>query len=102
MMLLFLRNITPRGWLALTVVVLGLFVLGQCVANGFVRSGAQKRDIAVARTTGKALDRVAAQTPLIRQEQKAKENEVAEIEGSDTRLPDGYGAALERVRRERH
>lgn len=66
------------------------------------RQQLSRQDAQTARATGKALDRVADQTPIIRQEQKAKENEVAAIEGSDTRLPDGYGAALERVRRERH
>lgn len=87
------------GIMALVALLcLVLVVVTMCTGRGrFARQDAQ-----TARATGKALDRVADQTPIIRQEQKAKENEVAAIEGSDTRLPDGYGAALERVRRERH
>lgn len=67
------------------------------------RIAGQKRDIQVAKTTGKALDAVTTKTETIRSEQKAKEDEVAKIEGADQRLPDGFGADLERVRRgERH
>ena len=46
----------------------------------------------------KALDNVAAQTPVIRQEQEEKQADVDKIEGSDTRLPDGYGDSLQRLR----
>lgn len=60
----------------------------------------QGRNIAVA--TGKALDKVAAETPIIRQDQEEKQREVDQIEGADGRLPDGFGADLERVRRGNH
>lgn len=67
------------------------------------RIAGQKRDIQVAKTTGKALDAVTTKTETIRSEQKAKEDEVTKIEGSDQRLPDGFADRLERVRRgERH
>jgi len=54
---------------------------------------------ATATATGKALDKVASETPVIRQDQEEKQRAVDAIEGSDARLPDGYGADLERVRR---
>lgn len=76
-------------------------VVTMCVQRD--RIAGQKRDIQVAKTTGKALDAVTTKTETIRSEQKAKEDEVAKIEGADQRLPDGFGRDLERVRRgERH
>ena len=48
--------------------------------------------------TGRALDTVARETPIIRQDQEEKQRAVDEIEGSDQRLPDGYGDSLQRVR----
>lgn len=65
------------------------------------RQASQKRDAVVARTTGKALDKVATEVPVIRQDQQERENEVDKIEGSDTKLPDGFAAELERLRRDR-
>lgn len=62
----------------------------------------QKRDLVVARETGKALESVARQEPVIRQDQKEKQDAAREIPGSDTRLPDGYGRDLERVRQREH
>ena len=55
--------------------------------------------LAPAVATGKALDRVATQTPIIRAEQEEKSRAVDDIQGADQRLPDGFGADLERVRR---
>ncbi len=49
--------------------------------------------------TGKALDRVATETPVIRQDQAEKQREVDQIQGADTPLPDGFASQLERVRR---
>lgn len=48
--------------------------------------------------TGKALDRVSTETADIHADQQEKQREVETIPGSDTRLPDGYGADLQRVR----
>lgn len=81
------------GFLAL--VALLCFVL----AGVAMCSRAQvKRDLDVAEEVGKQLDGVAKKTPEIRKEQKAKEDEVRKIEGADERLPDGFGANLERLR----
>jgi len=55
--------------------------------------------LAPAVATGKALDRVAIQTPAIRADAEEKKREVDDIQGADQRLPDGFGADLERVRR---
>lgn len=60
-------------------------------------SEGDRAGIAVA--TGTALDKVAADTQTIREEQKDKEDAVDQIPGADQRLPDGFGAGLERVRR---
>lgn len=57
-----------------------------------------RREASVAAVTGSALDKVAAETPKIRADQLEKEKAVDQIEGSDTRLPDGYGDSLQRVR----
>jgi Flp pilus assembly protein TadB len=50
------------------------------------------------RVTSRALDTVAEQTQSIRSQQQETERAVDEIQGSDQRLPDGYGARLERLR----
>lgn len=94
--------ITPhfaRKAIIIFAIVIALCVLGFSLSTCLHGVQSQKRDAVVAKTTGKALDKVAEQTPVIRQEQKEKENEVSAIEGSDARLPDGYGSELERVRR---
>lgn len=96
-----LRETKSWLWLAATValLVLAIFILGRCSQND--RIAKQRHDLEVARATGKALDKVDAETPIIRNEQKEKEREVDQIPGSETRLPDGYGAELERVRKQR-
>lgn len=58
-----------------------------------------REEAGLAQATGTALDNVAEETQTIRQEQKDKEDEVDQIPGADQRLPDGFGAGLERVRR---
>jgi len=60
-----------------------------------------RNEAKVAGSVGKQLDRIAAETPVIRQEQEEKQRAVDEIEGADQRLPDGFSAELERVRRGR-
>lgn len=88
-----LRETKSWLWLAAAValIVLAVFVLGRCD-----RDKGRDQDVAVA--TGKALDMVAKETPAIRQDQQERQREVDQIEGSDQRLPDGYGAELERLR----
>lgn len=88
--------------LTIAAIVVLLILIGASLAWCSQRGASQKRDAVVAKTTGRALDKVVAQTPIIRNEQKVKENEVAKIEGADERLPDGFGVELERVRRNRH
>lgn len=78
------------------VLVVILLTVAWCNQRNVIQQ--QKRDIAVATTTGKALDKAADKTTAIRQEQQEKQREVDSIEGSDQRLPDGYGAELERLR----
>lgn len=94
-----MRNPFPlRTWLILAFIVLLVLALfgwrAGCVA---ARGAKAERNVAVA--TGTALDKVAAETPVIRQEQQEKEHAVEQIDGADQRLPDGFGADLERVRR---
>lgn len=86
-----------RRWVTLCAIVVILIFVGVTLAWCAGRGG--RDDARVAAVTGKALDKVAEQTPVIRQEQEEKQREVEAIEGSDTRLPDGYGKSLERVRR---
>ena len=85
-----------RKWVGLGVLIvvlcLAFAVLTMC-------NNRNRDDNRTQVATGKALDRVASETPVIRQEQAEKQREVDQIEGSDTRLPDGYGKSLERVRR---
>jgi hypothetical protein len=81
------------GIIALVVVLcLAMAVLTMC-------GNRNRDDNRTQVATGKALDRVATETPVIRQEQAEKQNEAEKIKGADTRLPDGFGRSLERVRR---
>lgn len=84
------------GAVVVTLIFVGL-TLAYCVERGNAHRA--KSEASIARATGKALDRVAAETPVIRQEQAEKQRAVNEIEGADQRLPDGFSAELERVRR---
>ena len=84
------------GAVIITLIFVGL-TLAYCVERGNAHRA--KSEASIARATGKALDRVAAETPVIRQEQAEKQRAFDEIEGADERLPDGFGADLERVRR---
>lgn len=81
---------------------IAIFVLAIVIVTLSVRSEQRRVDRNVAVATGKALDKVATETPKIREDQQEKQREVDEIQGSDQRLPDGYGADLERVRRGHH
>lgn len=93
----FLREF--KSWLYLaavvTVIVLLVVVVSRC-------SQSQQQSVRTEKATSKALDTVATQTPAIRQEQEDKQREVEKIEGSDERLPDGYGADLQRLRDKRN
>lgn len=95
---------TNRTAIIIALVAVLCFIMAgvtMCVQRD--RIAGQKRDIQVAKTTGKALDAVTTKTEAIRSEQGKKADEVSKIEGADQRLPDGFGRDLERVRRgERH
>ena len=93
------RTFSRLAWaLALiALLVLILFVVSWCSERK--RVGVAKTEASIAVATGKALDHVASETPVIRQDQEEKQRAVDELQGADQRLPDGFGADLERVRR---
>ena len=87
-----------RKWVALGCVVVALcfcFALLTMCQGRDVDRGRIRTEVA----TGKALDNVARETETIRTDEKEKADEVDAIPGSSDRLPDGYGARLECVRR---
>jgi hypothetical protein len=92
------KTLTLRAWLVLGVVVLALLLTVSWCADR-ARLKTMRAETTVGQATGKALDAVATETPVIRQEQQEKQREVEKIEGADQRLPAGFGADLERVRR---
>jgi hypothetical protein len=92
------KTLTLRAWIALGVIVLALLLtMSWCSDRARLKDA--RREASIAAATGKALDAVASQTPVIRQEQREKEDAVEKIEGADQPLPPGFGAELERVRR---
>jgi hypothetical protein len=89
---------------ATRVVQIGAIVVVLCLALAIftmINKPSALNEAKVAGSVGKQLDRVAAETPVIRDEQEEKQREVDEIEGADQRLPDGFASELERVRRGR-
>lgn len=80
----------------LAVLAIACFVVASCIV---IRKPSARNEARVAESVGKQLDRVAEQTPVIRQEQEEKQREASQIEGADTPLPDNFGRNLERVRR---
>ena len=93
-----MKTLTLRAWIALGVIVLALLLTMSWCADR-ARLKTMRGEATVAAATGKALDTVAEQTPVIRQQQAEKQREVEKIEGADQRLPDNFGRNLERVRR---
>jgi hypothetical protein len=92
------KTLTLRAYLYLAaIVVVAVLLLSWCADRA--RLTAARREAPIAAATGKALDKVAEQTPVIRQEQEEKQREVDNIPGADDRLPDGFARDLERVRR---
>lgn len=93
------KEIRPLvGWAVLILLlVVVLLTLSWCSERDRTKRARSEATIGVA--TGKALDKVATETPVIRQDQEEKQREVDELQGADQRLPDGFGADLERVRR---
>lgn len=81
----------------IAMLVIILLALSWCSERDRHKRARAEATVGVA--TGKALDTVASETPVIRQDQEEKQRAVDEIPGADQRLPDGFGADLERVRR---
>ena len=93
-----MKTLTLRAGIALGVIVLVvLLTLSWCADRARLKE--MRGEATVGEATGKALDRVATETPVIRQQQAEKQREVEKIAGADQRLPAGFGADLERVRR---
>lgn len=90
-------GLTLRGAVAVGVGIallcLVMAVLTMCNGRNDDRARNQ-----TANATGKALDTVTRETSNIQADTVEKQREVDTIEGSDQRLPDGFGADLERVR----
>ena len=84
--------------LIIAAIALMCFAVATCIV---VRKPSARNEAKVAGSVGKQLDRVAAETPVIREDQRKKEDEVENLPGADQRLPDGFSADLERVRRGR-
>lgn len=93
-----MKTLTLRAWIVLGVIVLAILLTVSWCADR-ARLKTMRGEATVAEAVGEALDTVAEQTPVIRQEQAEKQREVEKIEGADQRLPAGFGASLERVRR---
>lgn len=100
-MILFLRSIPGllplKGWLAVGALS-GVLILYGAFKYQQHRADRAEADLVPAIATGKALDTVATQTPIIRDVQQEKQREVDQIQGSDARLPDDFGRDLQRVR----
>lgn len=88
----------PMRIYAFGAVALIMLSLVFAVNHATKRAERAERTARQATITTKALDKAATDTQAARQEQKDKEDEVSRIEGSDARLPDGFGRDLERVR----
>lgn len=89
----------PMRFYAFGAVALIMLALIFAVNHATKRAERAEARAAQATVTTKALDKAATDTAVVRAEQKDKEDEVSRIEGSDARLPDGFGRDLERVRR---
>lgn len=97
----FFRALDPTRWAmlagAVALLIVAVLTLSYCSERD--RTKRARSEASVATATGKALDTVARETPVIRQDQEEKQRAVDEIPGASDRLPDGFGADLERVRR---
>lgn len=96
-MLALLRLFPLKVWAGLGVIVVALSLFA---AYQYQKSRADRAEARVvdAVAVSNALETVATETPLIRQDQKEREHEVEQIPGADQRLPDGFGRDLQRVR----
>lgn len=85
-----------------SAVTIGAFIVVACLLFAVLTmcqgSKTQYAKLQTENATGKALDTVTTKTETINTDTKAKQDEADKIEGADTKLPDGYGSALQRVR----
>lgn len=92
---------TPFGS-ARSLITIGAILVIACLLFAVLTmcqgSKTQHAKLQTENATGKALDRVTTKTETINTDTKAKQDEADKIEGADTKLPDGYGSALQRVR----
>ncbi|MFC0633310.1 hypothetical protein [Brevundimonas balnearis] len=88
----------PWQWKAAGGVVLAFALLWTAYSYQKARADRAVAQARTSKVTTRALDQVAVEIPIIRSEQEEKQRAVDQIEGSDQRLPDGYGADLQRVR----
>ena len=95
------RMLPLKAWIGIGVVALILALYGgyRYQAARADRAAAEARQATV---TADALDTVATETAVINTDTQEKKRAVDEIQGSDTRLPDGYGRSLECVRNNRN
>lgn len=96
-MIVSLDPFARRVVVSMTLIAVFAFIM-VFVTMCMTRQTDARQQVQITRATGKALDKVASQTPAIRQEQKEREHEAERIEGADAPLPDGFGRELERVR----
>ena len=96
--LAFLARIPARVKLALGVALV-LIVMFAAYKYQQARADRAEAQLRPARVTIEALDKVNTETAVIQADTAEKQRAVDEIEGSETRLPDGYGARIECVRR---
>lgn len=93
---------TPFGSVR-SLITIGAIVVVACLLFAVLTmcqgSKTQRAKLQTENATGRALDKVTTKTETINTDTKAKQDEADKIEGADTRLPDGYGARLECVRR---
>lgn len=89
--------ITLRGWIALGIIAIVLLGVGTCTYQKYRADRAEAR-LAPAKASVEALDKVATETPIIRDNQKADEHAVSQIPGADDKLPADFGRDLQRVR----
>lgn len=86
-----------------TGITLGLILVIFCLIFAVLtmcQQGARnKAALQTENATGRALDKAAVQIDAARKDAKEKQDEADKIPGADNRLPDGYGARLECVRR---
>lgn len=86
-----------RAWVSIGILA-AVLTLWAAFKYQQARADRAEANLAPAVATGEALDTVATQTPIIRQDQQERQDAVDEITGSDDRLPDGFGSDLQRLR----